>query len=799
MGDNFQPPIGFAPPPDTPDIPVPNFTQVGTALGIGAQTSGFIGSIWSGLFDSILPIAAKVLGWFLSILLQIFAYVIRLASDTSEEASAGYGALVSATVKEVFGVDVPASSVSTRVGGPDRQAVATKLGTAILGAMFGTPTLDAGGGIAPTSAPAEEFLAVIMNMELNGWLESWFTDGISGHLLEKYGDLKDGIARSMGLGRMSRQAFAPPLKVLVHDPYLAKLESIYRSKPMDERTACHQFFRGQLTRDQLSTILGRQGYSEQYIDFKLNEERKYLSDGDVDYLLGRGSWGTEDAANYFMEQGWSDADAHTKVAMLTDRRLHKYRLESITAAQEAYVRGELAEDAWQTLVTGIGITAEEQNALIASSHIRRSLHVTHLTLGQIETGIRDGILNLDDLKTWATRNNMPPDEEAQLELMVLYTANKQTATAQAKAAAAAAKAKAAQDKIAAATAKATAARALAADKGVTVAQAETLVKDGLWTFDHLTAFLTAKGYGGDAIAAIVALLHNTMGTTAAAAGSATAVRNAAAARGLNLAQMEKAVIENIITIDQLQAYLTSHGFSQADADIILQLTRNAAADAAVKAAAKASASAAAGKRQLSLPNLERAVRLGLTSADTYTQALTNAGFDPMSRTLLLGILNDQIAADKITAVKRAAANVEGNAAGLSLQQLENAVIAGLSPMSDYTAALAKIGYSADDRSTLAALLQLKVDQHSRAIALHTDAEGKAEQRGFSLAKEEAAVVAGVRTMDDYDAFLTTLGYDQADRDTLEAVLTQKIQAKASKAAGTPAQPAPPPTAPAGGG
>ena len=66
------------------------------------------------------------------------------------------------------------------------------------------------------------------------------------------------------------------------------------------------------------------------------------------------------------------------------------------------------------------------------------------------------------------------------------------------------------------------------------------------------------------------------------------------------------------------------------------------------------------------------------------------------------------------------------------------------------------------------------------------------KRGIDLAKAEAAVLGGINTMDDYNAMLTTLGYDQVDRDTLEALLLAKVQAAATKAAGK--QPATPPAA-----
>jgi hypothetical protein len=916
MGDFFAPPPGFPEVPIEPATPPPSFESIGEGLWAGATKAAGTGGLLGGLFDTLVRWFTAIIGFLLQYSIKLVAWLINLLTNVENDAAASYGVLVAATLRNLLNVNVDPSQVSTRTGGPGRQAAATALGQAVLSPIYSNVPAATGNGVPPGHTAADQYLANVMNMELNGWIESWFTDAGSYHLLEKFGDLKDGISRVLGLGRMSRQVFAPPLKVLVHDPYLAELNAKFRPKLVDAGTAIQAFLRAEFDRDQLSALLAPAGYTEAEIDWLVRQHTKYLSVDDVNYLLARGIWQTSDAITYLGFQGWSPADAQHLLDIAADKELQAYRKQAIAAAEASFVAGDLDAGTWQSLVSGSGLTQVEQSWTLSVANVKRQSKITHLSLGQIETGIKDGVMSFADLQTWATRVNMPADELALLELTIQVQMNKQSASAAAKAAAAKAKADAAAAKTAATAAKAAQAKAAAPDKGVTVAQAESLVKDGLWTFDQLTAFLTNKGYGSDAIASIVELLHASIDKTTTSTAAASTTKATAAAKGLNLATVEKAVVAGVLTIDDLTNWLSGHGFDSTDSQVIVELTQEAVAAAKVKADAKAAATAKASAKQISLPELEHAVRLGLTPLSTYTAALQAAGFDQLDITLLTGILNAQIASDqaaaakrsgvsaagaaahisisqleqevingirpigdytstlaqlgyspadqseltqllqlkvdgaKLTAAKKAAAGAALDARGISLTQaeqavklgvipittyqaqlqtagftpdavnvlsntllaevaktskaqtaangaattlatkgislpdLEKAVVAGVRPIADYTAALTNAGYSAGDVDTLQQLLQLKVDHAAAAAATHADAEGQATAKGISLGKEEAAVVAGDLTMDDYDALLTQLGYDDVDRAVLEQLLQTKVDAAAAKAGGS---------------
>jgi hypothetical protein len=790
VAEFFTPPEGFPEVPVEPATPPPDFPGISQNWTIGSEAAKKEINWWGNLTQLILDIIAKALGLVLSMLLSAFAFVIRLLSTVTDEASSGYGAIVSATLKELFDVTVNPADVNTRVGGAGRKAAATALGKSITDTLFSSAPVNLAGGIPPSDAAAFNFLRVVMNMELNGWLESWFVDGVTGHILEKYGDLKDGIARVLGLGRMSRQVFGAPIKVLVHDPYLALLQQKYRPKGVDVGTAMRAFHRGDVDRAGLSTILGNQGYTEQEINWLLIDHAKYIPDADVAYMVNRGVWSRDKAITYLQSQGWDAQGAGVVLEVAYDKIIQKYRDEMTAAAMDSYTRGDVSVAQIKQVFSNAGVTDQMQLWLLDVANTKRDNHITHLSRGDIEHAIKDGVMNFNDLKDWATRNNMPLTDELLLELTIQVDENKASTAAAAKAKAAKAKADAAAAKVAAAQKQADAAKASAADKGLTIGEAEALVKAGNWTFAQLEGFLTSKGYGPDAIAGIEALLHEAMAKTSASSSAATGVRTAAKAKGLNISQMEKAVVDGILTTDALANWLTAQGFDSADTSVIVAETQTAVDAAKLKAATKAAASATAGKRGISLSALERAVRLHITPIDTYTAALQTAGFDQPSVDMLTAILNAQLASDAAAKASKGSTTGQPAAKVPTLAQIEAEVSAGVRPIGDYQAALQTAGYNSDDVAQLVELLQHKIDHSAAAAALHSDAIGEATKRGINLAQAEAAVLGGINTMDDYDAMLTTLGYDDVDRHTLEALLLAKVQAAASKAAAK--QPATPP-------
>lgn len=790
MGDFFTPsPSGFTGPPE-PDIEAPDLFELGKNVAIGLDKSGMVGSFLNGLKEVLIAVVGGAVGVLLRIVGSVLAFIIANINSADEVAGPAYAGLVAQELESLFGVKASTSALQGVANSKSRAQLGDQVGAFMLQNIFAPSSPASGSGVEPSDAAAKKFLGSVMTMEVEGWLHAWIFDAISYHELEKFGELKDGIARTLGLGRMSRQVFAPPLKVFVHDPYLAKLNEAYRPAHLPEASAIRQFFRGEISREELSVILGRQGIREQYIEYLINEHQKYLSDADIDYLIAHGTWTQEQGVKYLAEQGWDTATADRRLTIMRDQRIDKYRREIVAAGEAAYHAGEIPSDQLRTIVQASGLSDDEQTWIMRVAGVKRELHATHLSRGDVETMIKHGVLNFGDLQQWAIRNQMPIEEERYLELLLAVEESKATEAARAKAEVAKERAAAKQEKLNAAVKKAAAAKAQAPDKGIGVSEAETLVLDGIWTFDHLTTYLQARDYSPDAIDAIEHVLHNKIAKAAANATAAAGARTAAAAKGLNLATMERAVVEGLINIDQFSGYLKGQGFTAADAEVLIELTQHAAEVAQVKTSAKATATAKAAAKEVSLPTLERAVRLGLVPKDTYTHALFNAGFDDSSIAVLSAILDSEIAADKANAAKRAQAAAAAGQRNVSLGQMESEVLAGARPIGDYTQLLASLGYSATDQQALTAVLQQRIDHQADLLHFRAAVGDVLGQRGASLSQLERAVKLGQLSIDTYKLTLQQAGFRPDQVTLLANTLLAEIGAAkqaSTKAAGASKQ------------
>lgn len=256
------------------------------------------------------------------------------------------------------------------------------------------------------------------------------------------------------------------------------------------------------------------------------------------------------------------------------------------------------------------------------------------------------------------------------------------------------------------------------------------------------------------------------------------------------------VKDGIQNVTDYERYLESRGYPPADVTLLglqlrveLQAIKNVenakAEQAAERAAAKAQraqdkadrdAEIAAKKARAQFPPLadyKRGYVHGLIDRAVLAEALTRDGI-VQDQDLYLGDA-DADRADFLDAqAKRDAATKKAAAGGLSIAQLEESVLAGVTTIQDFESTLIKRETDEGDRRILVALLQIRLDNKRKADAQRAEADKRAAVRGTSASDWERAVRLGVRSLDDYSRFLSTIDTPDVSRALLLDVLKKEV-------------------------
>lgn len=793
MADTFQPAIGsdqsVPTGEDKYDVPPPNYRQIGQAFAAGQAdfqatqktAAPTFGKVLLAAVDDVLKFLAMIVGWALSIVLCVVAFIMRLITSIDDSAAPGMQAIVKNSLGHVFGIgDGPHDR---KVGqGVDGNKMGVQISKMITDAIRSGVPASAGKTIQPDDTAANNFIALLARMGVEGWIDGFVAEAIGGGHFASVLELLPIMNEVLGLGRQGRRALAPMMKIFVQDPFTAKLHLDYRPAHLSESAIVRQHLSNRLTPDKLDTALGKQGLSPDNIKELVTQARPDLSDADFEFYVTHGFVSEAQYEDRLLNQGWLHDPRQRQL------KLPQQRVFSALAAKrwdiwvEAYTRGDIDDAALTAELSTHSWSPEVKSEMEATARLERDLRPKHLTLGQVETMIKAHVMNIDDLRTWMTRENYPLEEQILLEVWLLGEITSADEAHAAKAAKQKAAAEAAIAKAEKAAADAAAAAAKLEVKGVSVATFESLVESGLRSFDEFTAFLQVQGLQPAAIAALEDLLHHKIAAKEAAAAAHDDVLDRAGEKHLSLSQVEAAVIAGVIPIADLQTFMTQQKFAPADIAIALDYVQGKLDAATAKADAAAAAAAAASVKGISLPNLERAARLGLTTPDDYSAALTAAGFDPHAVELMTGILTAQIAADQDTLAQRAAAAARAATREISLPSLERAVITGLQPMSAYQAQLVALGYDPGDVATLVNLLQLQVDNAHDVAEKKAAAAAKLATKNLSLAEIERAVRLHVLSMDQYRRELADIGFSVEDIGVLSASMLAELTAAAAAAA-----------------
>ena len=721
--------------------------------------------------DVIKWIVMSLLGMLLKILQGFLTLVFQMFNSTDQ----GMNQLAAAAIRGMTGLSASPADFGSLANRDSRTGIATGLATLFTDAMIQAAPRSDDGSLAPSDKAANKFMEIAAHMAIEGWLQGWIVELCTWDKAERFADLKDTLENVLGIGRLSRRAMAAPMTVLVEDPYLALLNSRYHPTRLSPAQAVRYYLRGGANRTELQALMDLDGYRFDYVDALIADERKLPDPSELEVLLSHGSLQDADVLASLKHMGYDDVSAADKLNALKLGRADTVNRAFVHENLALFKAKKISYNEMVALLDKANLPLLENERLVTLIDTLERTRRTQLTLAEGELLYKKGVWDEPKFDALAQWHDYWVEDRQALEDLLAHEIDDERIRAGKRAIWAQRREDAFQRAEQARAERLRLAQQEVESKGVSTAQYELLVEDGLRTPAEYQAYLIRKQVAVDNAIALTQALINKLVVKSAAAAKKAAAAGQAKAKNLDIAQLEAAVKQGLITKADFTANLVHIGLSSTDAELLTEELQGQMDSAAAKAKAVADLKAKAAVKHVDVSQEERAVRLGIETVQQYAAFLDSHGFEPHDRDVLVAEVQAQLATDQQTADKKKAAAAKLAAKGLSLSQLERLVRAGVKTPADYQAALAAAGIDAADQQALMDYLKLQMDQDQQDLLLHGHAAGLVGQLGPSLSDLGRAVKLGVIPVAAYQDVLNRAGLSTADQQTLVKTLAAQIK------------------------
>lgn len=715
-----------------------------------------------------------ILGGILSGAAWIGVTLARSLAKGEDRAEGAFGEIAAAAVEDMFGVSASQAAMTGRGKRSQRAAVAADIGDMLLHAFSGQAKAGDGGEIGPSDQPAKNFLSAMTQLALEGWLEGWLVEALSIGQLETFGDLDDTISHVLGLGRASAAVHGPLVRHMIVNPLEWKILREHRPTPYSTAEALELFARGAIQDDELAESLAREGYGPRKIANLKLLRAKYLAPDDALMLARERGLGRGLVVQAYRNQGFDEGTAELATQALEARRLNSIRDNALSAITRAYVAREISDGDMRAFLATIVRDDAERQAYEAVLATQRSLNIRQLSQSEVINLVEEKIFALADYRRWLEAEGYAPDDAFALELLQRARMDRERQLAQHRAEQERERAAAKAERDAAAAARAAeveAARALG--RRGPVAELRRAVVRGQIPFARLEEVLAAE-FDPDTVAIYRAAVEADRLAYMDEQERADAARQRAGRRNIELGQIETAVLEGVLTLNEYAQRLTQLGFPADDARILVASLTARKAQRDEARAAKLAAERAAGRRRIDLGRAERLVRRGLWTMAQYDRLLAELGFDEPARISIRELLTLEIADDAKARQLRDEAAARGAVKGLTLEQMRRAVVTGTASDAEFQTYLINQGFTSDAQAVLLAEVRRDVADAEAARQRRADAEAASAGAVLSLSRVAQAARLGFVSPDAYVARLIEAGYSDDDIAIELELLLQEI-------------------------
>jgi hypothetical protein len=374
-------------------------------------------------------VTATIVGTLLSLFADILAVAVDQVTQVKASGQQGVHDLIAAMLSDSLLIEVDPADIPNGTGPGGQFRINAALGEKFLTAL--TQLIGGNGTVTGDTAQAgaAAMLGLGMQMSTNTALMALLGGCFPEVHLDELKELGEMLEKSLGLGRLTRQAMRPVIRNVISQPLDRKLRKQYRQDLIAPAEAVVAFNSGRWDATKATDIAAQHGLPDDQIAEFFLQRTPRLSAEEL-YTLGQFNEApTVGALNTLVADG-IPVDTATK-------RLRALQLKSALAVQAAYVKevdklvteGFLDSTSGTTLLQGTTIPRDEVTQYQQKWSLQLNTPRKRLGMSEMLFLYEASQVTINEVQTWAQAEGYSPDDITRL---LIYFEMKATGTGTAK-------------------------------------------------------------------------------------------------------------------------------------------------------------------------------------------------------------------------------------------------------------------------------------------------------------------------------------------------------------------------------
>jgi len=365
--------------------------------------------------------------------------VLELIGKVRTENAKDFNQVIAAAMSEMLGVEISADDLPSGQGPQAVLARVTVIGSKLHDLLIKefAPT----GVVTPESgqAGARAFTGFGINFAVATAFIAILSESVTFGVLKEFRELGEGLAQSLGLGRLQRLALQPLIRNTIQQPYDLYLRKQYRPDRLTEQQYIRAMHAGAFDEGYVRDQMAQKGYPDAEIDRLMIELATRLTETELARLVRWGDITSDEAAKELNVQGVPLVTAQRRLRAIDLERADSLISQYVNVLEKQVFKGQLDLDGFNKVLDELPWSQAEKDMekLYVSATLETPIHL--LTLAQVKTGIIQGILDFSYFDQWAEDQGYGQTEALVLEYEILLALDAAATKEQAAAAQAARK------------------------------------------------------------------------------------------------------------------------------------------------------------------------------------------------------------------------------------------------------------------------------------------------------------------------------------------------------------------------